>query len=59
MQADHKDAQCTGKHRFPNKHMAAQVARKTSQRHGQALGAYECPHCGGWHVGHPSGKRSR
>lgn len=59
MQTDRKDAQCTGKQPFPNRHVAQQVAHKTSQRHEQAMGAYKCPHCGSWHVGHPSGKGRR
>lgn len=42
---------CTGKHRFADQGLARQIARQTSRRHECAMSAYECKHCGGWHVG--------
>ena len=45
------EAGCIGKHRFDNKSMAGQVARKFGQRHHGAHCVYRCAECGGWHIG--------
>lgn len=46
-----EQAGCIGKHRFDDKPLAKQVARKFAQRHHCAGEAYRCPACGGWHIG--------
>jgi len=42
-----EQAGCIGKHRFNDKHMAGQVARKFGQRHDGAHCVYRCAACGG------------
>lgn len=45
------EAGCIGKHRFDDKRIAEQVARKFGQRHHGAHSLYRCIECGGWHIG--------
>lgn len=45
---------CQGKHPFDSQSLAKQVARQASRRHEVKMGAYECRHCGRWHIGERS-----
>lgn len=44
---------CVGKHAFPNRQMANQVAKRA--KNGGA-NPYKCEVCGAWHVGHSKPK---
>lgn len=48
-------AGCQGKERFTSFTRAQQVASRTSHRRSEALQAYSCGFCGGFHVGTKSG----
>lgn len=43
--------QCEGKVRFATYRLAARVARKQTQRHGERYEPYRCRHCQGIHIG--------
>jgi hypothetical protein len=49
----HRRKACTGKvrHRDP---AAARAAANAARGRGHRVNAYPCPHCGGWHIGHPT-----
>ncbi len=50
----HVTRSCAIKHRY-GKYAQAKRALKNTRRHatdGKTLQVYECPYCGGWHVGH-------
>ena len=44
---------CTGKVRYPAPGPATAAAERTT-RGRYRLNAYHCPHCTGWHIGHPT-----
>jgi hypothetical protein len=47
---------CHGKVRYDARSTAAAAAKTTTGgRHW--LHAYHCPHCTGWHIGHPTGRQ--
>ena len=49
--------ECEGKRRYPTQgdaFAAAKVARVRADG-GQYIDAYQCEHCGGWHIGHRPG----
>lgn len=47
---------CHGKVRYQARAAAAASAKTTTGgRHW--LHAYHCPHCTGWHIGHPTGRQ--
>jgi hypothetical protein len=49
--------ECEGKRRYATagEASAAVNAARGSAAGGQYLEAYQCPHCGGWHIGHKPG----
>lgn len=44
--------QCARKVAWPTKAEAKRIA-KGHTRPGDQIKAYRCPHCAGWHIGHP------
>ncbi len=38
-------------------HAAAETTAKVTTRGRHRLHAYHCPHCTGWHIGHPTGRQ--
>lgn len=49
-----KSRACAGKVRHSRRRHAEIAARISGAHHADlTLVAYQCPHCGGWHVGHP------
>jgi predicted RNA-binding Zn-ribbon protein involved in translation (DUF1610 family) len=46
-------SRCHGKKRYGSIVSAALVADKASTKTGELILAYECPDCGGAHIGHP------
>jgi hypothetical protein len=49
----HRRKACTRKVRHPNQ-PAAHAAAKRAAGRGHRVNAYPCPHCAGWHIGHPT-----
>lgn len=49
-----KGRMCAGKRRHPTRGKALAHMRQLVRRGAasERLNVYECPHCGGWHVGH-------
>lgn len=47
-----EQAACVGKHPFPTKRTALDVAKRMKQRGKGKSDVYRCPHCGKFHVGH-------
>lgn len=50
---------CGSKRRFSDQSAAEDCARKISGRQMLPVHAYACPHCGGFHVGHPMTQHRR
>lgn len=49
---------CVGKVRHADRDAATEAAREATR--GQFwLRAYRCPHCAGWHIGHPTARHRR
>lgn len=51
-----KESQCEGKFRFQTHEAATLVIKKSQRKRHQAMNAYRCEFCGGWHMGRPSHK---
>lgn len=45
---------CRRKQRYANKNAARDAALFSSKRTGDAIEAYKCKHCHGYHIGHAS-----
>jgi hypothetical protein len=43
---------CVGKHPFPTKLAALKVAKRMAGAGRGGIGAFRCPHCGFFHIGH-------
>jgi hypothetical protein len=50
-------ASCRGKVRFDTATEARKVARRASSRNEDAIRAYRCESCRGWHIGTTAGPR--
>lgn len=48
--------QCEGKVRFATYRLAARIARKQTERHGERYEPYRCRHCQGLHIGSGAAK---
>ena len=53
------EAQCMGKQAFASRSLATQVARKGSRSKDVPVSSYKCEHCGAYHVGQSSLKRTQ
>lgn len=51
---------CERKHRYSTMDAAAHAARRSSKRTNSWITPYgPCPHCGGYHIGHPNAQQRR
>jgi len=53
------EAQCMGKQGFLSHALASKVARKGSRAKDIPVSSYRCPHCGLYHVGSSTIKRTQ
>lgn len=47
---------CDGKDKLQTMNLAREVALRMTERRHTPVGAYKCPHCGFYHVGHKQTK---
>jgi predicted RNA-binding Zn-ribbon protein involved in translation (DUF1610 family) len=49
--------ECEQKKRYEHEAHARIVACQARYRTHDAIAAYKCPHCSGWHIGHRSARK--
>lgn len=53
------ESQCYGKKAYAKKSAAKQAVKRGEQAFGERMHPYRCPHCAGWHIGHPPPRELR
>lgn len=51
---ERKQRTCKTKYRYSTRKKARASARYCQRIKGEFVEAYKCPHCQGWHIGHPN-----